>query len=170
MPLVGLFHLCLYHIKQELSRMKRVLCSISEMNPLSKRCHCTVRPGFPGEGLRPTQSQWFLAETPWLTMTLRSQERGSCKREHRVLIACTWGVRRNQNFLPENTDLFSSGRNSNRSYLRAAFSASTHRALHFIYFLMFVFFSTCRAYVAWHWAVSCHYLYPLRLPSAWNTW
>lgn len=56
MPLVDLFSLSLRHSKQELSRMKRGLCSISAMKPLSKRGHLLVRPGFHGEDMGPTVS------------------------------------------------------------------------------------------------------------------
>lgn len=55
MPLVDLFNLSLRHRKQELSRMKRGLCSISEMKPLHKRGHFPLRPGFHGEEMGPTR-------------------------------------------------------------------------------------------------------------------
>ena len=135
MPLVGLFNLYLHHIKHKFSRMKRVLCSISEMN-LS---------------VRDATSQWgqALHERGWDPHTLLDSCPSLCdswslsgprSEVHAVPI---WGLRENQNFLLGNMDLFvrAPGRNlSKGSYIQAAFPALIYTGLYFIYFWVFVFF------------------------------
>lgn len=167
MPLVDLFTLYLYHIKRELSRMKRVLCSIFEMNPLSKRCHFTVRPDFLGEG--PHTVSLFPG---WDSMThVDSQGLGLrfAQKRKRVWTMRPWDVRVSRNFLSREYGFHVC--QGSREKLEEAFLIGrlsyfdTHSLIVYL-FLDVCLFSTRRAEADGHWAISCNYLYPLRLPSA----